>query len=39
MSTVGQRADELSQQGKTGIWIKVKRKDWHFSNLGILGHD
>lgn len=36
MSTVGQYAGELPQ---TGIWTEVKSKDWHFSNLGILGDD
>lgn len=39
MSKVGQQAGELSQQGETGIWTEVKKKDWHFSNLGILGDD
>lgn len=39
MSEVGQQAGELSQQGETGIWTEVKTKDWHFSNLGILGDD
>lgn len=34
MSTVGQYAGELSQ---VGICTEVNCKDWHFSNLGILG--
>lgn len=39
MSKVGQHAGELSQRGETVIWTEVKKKDWHFSNLGILGDE